>query len=126
MHATRCALKEGIVPGGGIALMQAAQKCNVALSGDEQVGVSIIEKACFAPIRTLAENSGQSPDYIIEKIFSVNHPTYGWNARDDTYGDMIDMGVLDPLRVVRVALESAASVAGLMLITHTLVSNDRP
>jgi chaperonin GroEL len=134
MHATRCAIAEGVLIGGGMALLR-----SVAWLDDESgslaklrkeygEGVEIVLKACHAPIRTLAANSGKSPEYVIERVKSPveNWRTYGWNAKTDTYGDMFEMGILDPLRVVRVALESAASVASLMLITHTLVANERP
>jgi len=121
MHATRCALAEGVLPGGGIALLRAAETVG-ELGPDLEVGAAIIRRACLAPVATLAQNSGKSADYIIERIQREN---VGWNARTDEFGDMIEMGVLDPLRVVRVALESAASVAALMLITHTLVANER-
>jgi len=121
MHATRCATAEGVLPGGGIALLRAADSL-VGLEPDLETGAAIVRRACVAPIATLAQNSGKSADYIIERVRREN---VGWNARTDAFGDMIEMGVLDPLRVVRVALESAASVAGIMLITATLVSNGR-
>lgn len=146
MHATRCAQKEGVLPGGGIALLRCGNDfiANTA-DGDEDTGAKIVWKACKAPLQTLAENGGESADYIIRQVLdnrykAVSIPNargtscyqrednsnYGWNARTREFGDMIEFGVLDPLRVVRVALESAASVAALMLITHTLVGNERP
>jgi chaperonin GroEL len=126
MHAARCAKSEGVVPGGGIALLQAGRSVEM-LEVDKELlsGASIVTQACLAPIITLATNSGKSPEYIIEKIQNADSANFGWNARADTYGNMIEMGILDPLRVVRVALETAASVAGLLLITHCLVSNGR-
>lgn len=123
MHATRCAMKEGVLPGGGVALYYASRQ--IECSDEEAAGVKIVQKACEAPIRTLAENSGKSADYVLAEIVDGDHANYGWNARTDFFCDMIGAGILDPLRVVRVALESAASVAALMLITHTLVSNSR-
>jgi chaperonin GroEL len=87
--------------------------------------MKIVQKACSAPIRTLAENSGKSAEYILQEVLDAENSCYGWNARIDKFDDLIDSGILDPLRVVRVALESAASVAALMLITATLVANDR-
>lgn len=126
MHATRCAVKEGVLPGGGVALAHACPDIfNTVTDEDELAGISIIRKACLAPLRTLAENGGESPEYILKQVLRGPDSTYGWNARSDEYGDMFEMGVIDPLRVVRVALESAASVAGLMLITNCLVSNER-
>jgi chaperonin GroEL len=127
MHATRCAMKEGVLPGGGIALLRAAQSLDPSKVDGE--GVEIIRRACEAPLRTLAQNCGESADYVIKSVTSTDRgvpSTYGWNARTGEFGDMFEMGILDPLRVVRVALESAASVAALMLITSTLVANDRP
>jgi chaperonin GroEL len=124
MHATRCALAEGIVPGGGVALANIARTQWKLENEEDAPGMEIVRKACLAPIRTLAENSGKSSDYILQLI-DCSENGWGWNARVDKMGDMIEMGVIDPLRVVRVALESAASVAALMLITATLVANDR-
>ena len=121
MHATRCAIAEGVLPGGGLALLRAADGL-ADLGPDLEAGAAIVRRACVAPITTLAQNSGKSADYIVER---VRREGVGWNARTDTFGDMVEMGILDPLRVVRVALESAASVAGLALITDTLVANDR-
>lgn len=129
MHAARCAQKEGVVAGGGLALLWAAESVP-EFSGEESTGVLIVKKACEAPIRTLAENAGESPEYIIRRVQQADpipdRPIeYGWNARTDQCGNMFDMGIIDPLRVVRTALESAASVAGIMLITSCLVANDR-
>jgi chaperonin GroEL len=121
MHATRAAISEGVLPGGGIALIRAILGLSV-FEEEFADGASIVRKACFAPLRTLAQNSGKSPEYILEKVVAEN---VGWNARTDEFGDMIEMGVLDPLRVVRVAIESAASVAALLLVTQTLVANGR-
>lgn len=136
MHATRCAQKEGVLAGGGVALLW-AKSCLENLedeieSDDEVTGVRIVGKACDAPLHTLAANAGESPEYIEKWITSgvspiPDRPTeFGWNARTGKRGNMFEMGVIDPLRVVRVALESAASVAGLMLITATLCANERP
>jgi chaperonin GroEL len=125
LHATRCAQQEGVLPGGGVALARACPDIfNLVTDPDEQAGISIVRKACLAPLRTLAENAGESAQFILKEVLREDNP-YGWNARTNTYGDMIEMGIVDPLRVVRVALESAASVASLMLITNCLVSNER-
>ena len=120
MHATRAAIGEGVLSGGGTALLRAGR-----LLQCEDEGMKIVQRACEAPIRTLAANSGKSPEYILERILGNDSPTFGWNARTDEFVDLVEAGVLDPLRVVRVALESAASVAALALITDTLVANDR-
>jgi len=124
MHATRGAISEGIVPGGGVALFRASRV--LECSDEESAGVKIVQKACEAPIRTLAENSGKSADYVLAQILDGDHANYGWNARTDFFCDMIGAGILDPVRVTRVALESAASVAATMLITNCLVANERP
>ncbi len=131
MHATRGAEKLGVVPGGGIALLWAASSIDEdTYSEDELTGAKIVMKACEAPLRTLAENGGEAPQYILRRVQLVNpipdKPTrFGWNARTDQCGDMVEMGILDPLKVVVSALESAASVAATMLITATLVANER-
>lgn len=137
MHATRCARSEGCVVGGGIALLHALDVSKLGLEGDELHGAEIVRKACFAPLRTLAENSGQSADFIVQQVLAKTseYPGklseagspwhWGWNARTNTFENLVHVGVLDPLRVVRVAMESAASVASLALITHTLVANPR-
>ena len=129
LHATRCAEKEGVLPGGGVALLRCSKVPTPDWSDDERSGALIVSKACHAQLRTLAENCGESSEFVLRNVSSGNDDgdwvNYGWNARTGEYGDMIEMGILDPLRVVRVALESAASVAALMLITHTLVSNER-
>jgi chaperonin GroEL len=118
-----------VVPGGGIALLRCQNFATFQMSEEERIGAAIVVKACHAPLRTLAENAGRSPEYIFQVVATCTlngkKPSYGWNARDDEYGDMIEMGILDPLRVVRVALESASSVAALALITNCLVANER-
>jgi chaperonin GroEL len=129
MHATRGAIAEGVLPGGGIALLACATVVTAGWSDDERAGAVIVTKACGAPLKTLADNCGEPPDYILQKICgsSATFPqnsTWGWNTRTGEYGDMFEMGIVDPLRVVRIALESAASVAALMLITHCLVAEE--
>lgn len=127
MHATRCAMKEGVLPGGGLGLLNAA-KATYGLDveeADETVGIQLVMKACEAPLRTLAANSGKSAQHILAVIAEEKEVNYGWNARTNNFENLLEAGVLDPLRVVRVALESASSVASLMLITDTLVSNKR-
>lgn len=127
MHATRGAILEGIVPGGGIALLRCAQIATPGWPDDEKTGALIVSKACHAPLRTLAENCGEPPDFILRQVSNENvqNHNWGWNARTRVFGDLIEDGVIDPLRVVRVALESASSVAATMLITHCLIANER-
>jgi chaperonin GroEL len=126
MHAARCAQKEGVVPGGGVTLAR-HQPIPEAIGedDDERTGVAIVAKACLAPLQTLAKNAGQPSEYIVRAVLERGAEEYGWNARTNEFCDLIEAGVIDPVRVVRTALESAASVAGLMLITHTLVANSR-
>lgn len=134
LHATRCAQKEGVVFGGGVALARCWQQVSfwdrlrrraMRLISDETRGEEILRTACLSPLRTLAENAGEKPRKLMRPVLRSESPGHGWNARTGAYGDMVEMGILDPLRVVRVALESAASIASLMLITSTLVSNGR-
>ena len=125
MHATRCAIREGVVVGGGIALLHALDAFKLELSGDELAGAQIVQRACAEPLRTLAENAGESSEYVLRRVLDADSSHFGWNARTGAYENLVTAGVLDPLRVVRVAIESAASVAGLALITHCLVANGR-
>jgi chaperonin GroEL len=125
LHATRGAEKLGVVPGGGIALAHAFDGITLKEEGDDEaIGVKIVHKACLAPLRTLAENCGESGDNIISRAIRAE-TNMGWNARTGEYGDMIQMGILDPLKVVVSALESASSVAATMIITNCLVANER-
>jgi chaperonin GroEL len=125
MLAARCAQSEGVLVGGGIALLHSLDVSQLGLEGDELHGAEIVRKACFAPLRTLAENAGESADFIVKQVISGNSSHWGWNARTRTFEDLVQAGVLDPLRVVRIALESAASVAALALITATLIASER-
>ena len=119
LHATRAAIEEGIVAGGGVALLN-AKKALESLSGetaDEKTGVDIINKAIEAPLRTIVENSGGEGSVVVSKVLEgkANH---GYNAKDGTYVDMLKAGIIDPKKVTRVALENAASVAGMILTTE--------
>lgn len=127
LHATRAAVEEGIVPGGGVALLRAldviAEDTVVGLSKDESIGFSIIRKALEAPIRTILANAGIEPSYVIEKV-KAGETNFGFNARSEEYGDMIEMGVIDPTKVTRTAIENAASVAGILLTTEAVIVDD--
>ena len=119
LHATRAAIEEGIVAGGGVALLN-SKKSLESLKGetaDEQTGVQIIQKAIEAPLRTIVENSGGEGSVVVSKVLEgkTNH---GYNAKDGTYVDMLKAGIIDPKKVTRVALENAASVAGMILTTE--------
>jgi len=123
LHATRAAVEEGIVPGGGVALLR-AQK---ALDGlklddhDEQVGVSIVRRALEEPIRQIANNAGVEGSIVVAKVRESESASYGYNARTDEYEDLVQSGVIDPTKVTRTALQNAASIAGLLLTTESVV-----
>jgi chaperonin GroEL len=127
LNATRAAVQEGVVVGGGVALVQAA-KALVDLEGanaDQTVGISIVRKAIEAPLRQIAENSGVDGAVVAGKIRESSDVTFGFNAQTEEYGDMFKFGVIDPAKVVRTALQDAASVAGLLITTEAMVA-DKP
>jgi chaperonin GroEL len=122
LHATRAAVEEGIVPGGGVALLRAAVALkDLKVDGDEQIGVNIIRRACEEPIRQIVLNSGEEGAIVIGKIRENNNTNYGYNAQTDKYEDLVKSGVIDPAKVTRSALQNAASIAGLMLTTEAMV-----
>ncbi|MBR5372069.1 MAG: chaperonin GroEL, partial [Oscillospiraceae bacterium] len=125
-NATRAAVEEGIVPGGGVALLNAAgavEKLVETLEGDEKTGAKIILRALEEPIRQIAANAGLEGSVIIENIRRTNKAGYGFNAYSEEYVDMIPAGIVDPTKVTRSALENAASVAGMVLTTESLVTD---
>jgi chaperonin GroEL len=122
MHATRAAVEEGIVPGGGVALLRAAAGLEkVKLEGDEQVGVNIVKRACEEPLRQIVQNSGTEGAIVVEKVRSHKDTNHGFNAATDEYEDLIKAGVIDPTKVTRTALQNAASIASLMLTTEAMI-----
>jgi len=122
LHATRAAVEEGIVPGGGVALLRAAKKLEgLKADGDEQIGVNIIRRACEEPIRQIVNNAGVEGAIIIGKIRENDNAHFGYNAQTDVYEDLVKSGVIDPAKVTRSALQNAASIAGLMLTTEAMV-----
>ena len=122
LHATRAAVEEGIVPGGGVALLRAAKAlAALTLPGDEQIGVNIIKRACEEPIRQIVNNAGVEGSIIIAKIRENDNPHFGYNAQTEVYEDLVASGVIDPAKVTRSALQNAASIAGLMLTTEAMV-----
>jgi len=124
MHATRAAVEEGILPGGGVALLRAAQaldKLKVE-NADQKHGIEIIKKAVPWPARQIAINSGEDGSLVIGKILESNTYTYGFDARTSEYGDLASKGIIDPTKVVRVALQDAASIAGLLITTEAVVA----
>ncbi|HEX8836000.1 MAG TPA: TCP-1/cpn60 chaperonin family protein, partial [Candidatus Acidoferrum sp.] len=123
MHATRAAVEEGIVPGGGSALIRClAAVEKLKLHDDEAVGAGIVKRALEEPARQIALNAGSEGAVVIGKIRESKEENYGFNAETGEYGDMVRMGVIDPAKVTRLALQNAASIAGLMLTTEALVA----
>jgi len=126
MHATRAAVQEGVVPGGGAALMRcraAVQAVVDSLSGGEQAGAQVVLKALEAPLRRIAENSGASADMVAERVAALEG-SHGWNAASGEYVDLSEKGIIDPTKVVRCALQNAASVAGMLLTTEAVVADE--
>ena len=123
LHATRAAVEEGIVPGGGVAYLRTLPALvKLALDGDEQIGVNIVKKAIEEPIKMIACNAGLEGSIVVEKV-KEKKGSYGFNARTDEYEDMIAAGVIDPTKVTRFALQNAASVAALLLTTQCMIAN---
>jgi chaperonin GroEL len=127
LNATRAAVEEGIVPGGGVALLRARIAVSKLRSenADEQAGISIVLKALEAPIRQIAENAGNEGSIVVGKITDNKSQTFGFNAQTEEYVDMIEAGIVDPAKVVRTALQDAASVAGLLITTEAMIG-DKP
>jgi chaperonin GroEL len=129
MHATRAAVEEGIVPGGGVALVRAAkvlEKFDVNKNGagdpDEQIGVNIVRRALEEPLRQIVQNAGKEGAVVVERVRNEKNENIGFNAANETYEDLVKAGVIDPAKVTRTALQNAASIAGLMLTTEAMVS----
>ena len=124
LHATRAAVEEGIVAGGGVALLRARQAVGASLKGDnadQEAGIKIVMRAVEQPLREIVYNAGGEPSVVVNAVLA-GKGNFGFNAANDTYGDMIEMGILDPTKVTRMALQNAASVAGLMLTTEAMVA----
>jgi chaperonin GroEL len=131
LNATRAAVEEGIVPGGGVALLRAKKAVGKLTNdnADVQAGINIVLKAIEAPIRQIAENSGVEGSIVVGKILENKSETYGFDAQNEEYVDMIDKGIVDPAKVVRTALQDAASIAGLLVTTEAMVAEvpkDKP
>jgi chaperonin GroEL len=124
LHSTRAAVEEGIVPGGGVALLRAkaAVRSLKNENSDVQAGINIIMKALEAPIRQIAENAGVEGSIVVGRISDNKSQTFGFNAQTEEYGDMLQAGIVDPAKVVRVALQGAASVAGLLVTTEAMIA----
>ncbi|MDA1267302.1 MAG: chaperonin GroEL, partial [Planctomycetota bacterium] len=124
LHATRAAVEEGIVPGGGVALLSCiAPVEKLDLTGDERVGAMIVRRALEAPLRQIAANCGKDGAVVVQNVLNNKTKNYGYNAATDTYEDLVKSGVIDPKKVVRSGLQNAASVASLLLTTDALVSD---
>ncbi len=123
LHATRAAVEEGIVPGGGVALLRAAKSLDsLKVTGDEQIGVNIVHRACEEPVRQIVGNAGYEGAIVIEKIHNANDANYGFNAASAQYEDLVKAGVIDPTKVTRSALQNASSIAALMLTTEAMIA----
>jgi len=123
LHATRAAVEEGIVPGGGVALLRASVAlAGLKADGDEEIGVRIVKRACEEPLRQIVGNAGTEGAIVVDKVRENSNANYGYNAATDTYEDLVASGVIDPTKVTRSALQNAASIAGLMLTTEAMVA----
>ncbi|MGO4562669.1 chaperonin GroEL [Rhizobiales bacterium 3FA27D7] len=124
LHATRAAVEEGVLPGGGVALLRAAKALdNIAVdNADQKTGVEIVRRAIEAPVRQIAENAGAEGSIIVGKLREKGEFGWGWNAQTNEFGDLYKQGVIDPAKVVRTAVQGAASVAGLLVTTEAMVA----
>ncbi len=131
LHATRAAVEEGIVPGGGVALLRAqrALKTLKLQESEEQVGVEIVKRALEEPIRMIVQNAGAEGSLVVEKVRASKDDAFGYNALTDEYENLVQAGVIDPTKVTRTALQNAASIASLLLTTEALIvekKEDKP
>jgi chaperonin GroEL len=124
MHATRAAVEEGIVAGGGVTLLYASKALGALRAGndDQRVGIDIVRRALQAPARQIFENAGEDGSVIAGKLLEKNDAHHGFDAQKGTYADMIKSGIIDPTKVVRLALQGAASIAGLLITTEAMVA----
>jgi chaperonin GroEL len=124
LNATRAAVEEGIVPGGGVALLRAAKALDhLKLAGDEATGAQIVRRALEEPIRRIVENAGQEGSVVVEKVKAAKELAYGFDAESNEYGDLMHAGIIDPTKVERIALQNAASIASLLLTTEALITD---
>ncbi|MDR3496742.1 MAG: TCP-1/cpn60 chaperonin family protein, partial [Ancalomicrobiaceae bacterium] len=124
LHATRAAVEEGVLPGGGVALLRSGKALDKLKAGndDQKVGIDIVRKAIQSPARQIAINAGAEGSIVVGKILDHDSDGYGWNAQTGEYGDLYKFGVIDPAKVVRCALQDAASVAALLVTTEALIA----
>jgi chaperonin GroEL len=123
-HATRAAVEERIVPGGGVALLYAAKVLDglTPENNDQKVGIDIVRRALQTPVRQVAENAGTEGSVVVGRLLDANDPNRGFDAQSGEYVDMVKAGIIDPTKVVRLALQNAASVAGLLVTTEAMVA----
>ncbi|MCY4497772.1 MAG: chaperonin GroEL, partial [Rhodospirillaceae bacterium] len=124
LHSTRAAVEEGVVPGGGVTLLYATRALG-KLKGenaDQQVGIDIVRRALQTPVRQIAENAGLDGAVVSGKLLEQKDSNYGFDAQSESYGDLVKAGIIDPAKVVRIALEDAASIAGLLVTTEAMVA----
>jgi chaperonin GroEL len=123
LHATRAAVEEGIVPGGGVALLRSIQEIeDINFEGDEQVGLNIVRRAMEEPLRQIVANAGEEGAIVLGKVLESKDPNFGYNAQTGKFEDLVKAGVIDPTKVVRTALQNAGSIASLMITTEALIS----
>ncbi|MCB1510105.1 MAG: chaperonin GroEL, partial [Hyphomicrobiaceae bacterium] len=123
LNATRAAVEEGIVPGGGVCLLKASAAISVEGENDDQeAGIAIVRRALQAPIRQIAENAGVEGSIVVGKVLETRGASFGYDAQNEEYGDMVEKGIIDPAKVVRTALQDAASIAGLLITTEAGVA----
>ena len=123
LNATRAAVQEGIVPGGGVALLRSSTKISAkGENADQEAGINIVRRALQALVRQIAENAGDEASIVVGKILDKNEDNYGYNAQTGEYGDLISLGIVDPVKVVRTALQNAASVASLLITTEAMIA----
>src|SRR5262249_5829281 len=127
MHATKAAHQEGILPGGGVALLRASigLKAPSDLTSDEEVGYKIVVRACKSPLRQIIENAGEDGNLLAADVLKSNDKNYGYDARAGEYCDMVKKGIIDPTKVVRSALQNAASVATLLLTSDAMIAEEQ-
>jgi len=124
MHATRAAVEEGVVAGGGAALLYASRALDglTPSNNDQKVGIDIVRRALQAPVRQIVENSGSDGSIVVGKLLESKDTTYGYDAQKGEFTNMVQAGIIDPTKVVRHALQDAASVAGLLITTEAMVA----
>jgi chaperonin GroEL len=124
MHATRAAVEEGILPGGGVALLYSAKALDglKPANNDQKVGVDIVRRSLAMPVRQIVENAGLDASVIVGKLLDRDDPEWGFDAQTDEYANMMKAGIIDPTKVVRIALQDAASVAGLLITTEAMIA----